>query len=366
MKRSDYHRWKAQVERRRRNSLRRQPQSVPPAALTTTRSQNRFAESLQKKRRVTKRFSISETNDAAVLGLQEAISPDTYKPNDVGYTHGISLRYKDIGRSLFGLKGALAIEFDSDLITEFSNTSPSQTSSFEPNFAVQNGFVIRALDVYQLRMLYESHPLSWGGKFFFGPEYEHITDTPSAGGLAGFISGQKRQRSWHGVLGGTEYEYTQFDQSRESVNAIVGIGFERPLMGRSKIDMKLSRLQKYGDQQAEDESKFIGDIRLSFNETVMSEQFYLRQSNRFTFALMAHGEYGEGERLDVGAELGKNFLFRSGHQFELTFSAFLPLEHNFFDYSDFTTPSVVDDSVPDSPGILDDEPVYTLRMAFAW
>ena len=309
----------------------------------------------------TLKFSISETNDAAILGLQEAITPEAYRPNDVGYTHGIKVEVEKMNSSFWGLNGAFKATFVSDLITEFKQFDSSIFSSEIGDPQIQ------ALDVYRLGFSFEEHARRSGFKVLFGSEFEYITNTTPFDSAVSFLAGSSRQAAWHDYYNSVDYNYYDGDLSRYSANLLFGVGLENNIFGSfAKVDMKVGALAKLSpSEQARNESKLLGELKLSFNDTVKNERYYLNRSGNFIFSLGAKGEFGVGQKLDTYAGIEQNFDFGQA-QFELAFLATLPIIQNDFDYKDFTIPRVFDESQPFQGGILDYEPVYTISLSLLW
>lgn len=307
------------------------------------------------------RLSISETNDAAVLGLQESITPDSLRPNDIGYTHGIKIEFENVDSSLFGMSGTMQFRLVSDLITEYNSAGNSSIFSIDQDDEPP----ITAIDVYRMGIKFEQHAKTSGLKFILGTEIEYMTNTNSFDSSLSFISGSSRQAAWHDYYNSVDYDYISGGVSRLSTNVFAGVGFEKGL-GFGTIDLQTGALGKISkSSQARSESKLTADAKISFNDTVKNSRYFLSRGDRFIFSMGAKGEVGAGQKLEAYAGFDKNFSFSSS-QFEISFFANLPVIQNFFDYKDFTTPRVFNTESPGDGGILDYEPVYTIQLSLLW
>lgn len=308
-----------------------------------------------------KRFSISETNDAAIMGLQEALSSEEYRPNDVGYTHGVTLQFESLGTDFLGMSGTLKITYVSDLISEFTQKGGNSIQSVD-----YDEYRVLALDIYKFGVSFDQHPTRTGLKLLLGAEFEYITDSPQMAGSLSFLSARHRQQVWHEMYQSEIYEYHEDGIERYSINSILGFGLERDF-SPLKIEFKSGVLAKLSpSQQARDESKIFSDLRFSLNDPLKTQIYYRKKADHFVLFAGGRGEYGKGHRADLYAGIEQNLDFSGVGQFEISLSATLPVLYNFFDYRDFTEPRVYNAEQFWNGGILDSEPVYTFTLAWAW
>lgn len=305
------------------------------------------------------RFSISETNDAAVMGLQESLTPEEYRPNDVGYTHGMSIEIENNDGHLFGMSGSYTFSYVSDLVTEFTQRGGNNIQNI--NF---DDLRVLAIDIYRIQAAFEQHAKASGFKSFYGVEFEYLTDSSPT---VSFLSARERQEAWHTYYNSDVYNYHEDGISRYSLNALAGIGFENSILNFAKVDLKAGVLAKASpSSQARNESKLFSDLRFSINDTVKGSRYYLEKQDRFILSLGAKGEFGVGKKLEAYAGIDKNFSFDSFGDFELAFFAHIPIIQNFFEFSDFTAPREFNEARSWEGGIIDYEPVYTLKISYLW